>query len=159
MSIQTKVFQLPWPTWCLFNKTHFLSMDNKLTLISCPHKNVQYTNPNVTAVTSTCNIRWQTAVPHCACNTDDTRTDGKRRKVGKSYMKQQEIKFTFKTEQCNSSLITAMWKTVDAVQLSWNKKTINDNNCHTVKGPGASEPWGPETNYNQSINKSINSYS
>jgi len=27
----TKVFQLPWPTRCLFNKAHFLWMDNKLT--------------------------------------------------------------------------------------------------------------------------------
>jgi len=25
-------------------------------------------------------------------------------------------------------------KTVDAVQLSWNKNTINDNNCHTANG-------------------------
>jgi len=68
---------------------------------------VHYTNPNVTAVTSTCNLRQETAVPHCACNTDGTKPDGRRR-AHKSYRKQQELKFTFRTEQCNSSLLTAM---------------------------------------------------
>ena len=95
---------------------------------------MQYTNPNITAHTSTCNIRWQTAVPHCACNTDDTKIDGTRRRVGKPYRKQQELKFIFRTEQWNSSLLTAMWETVDVVQLSWNKEKINGNNCHTANG-------------------------
>jgi hypothetical protein len=54
-----------------------------------PQNCVQYTNPNVTAVTSACDIRWETAVPHCACNTDDIKTDGTRRRVGKPYRKQQ----------------------------------------------------------------------
>jgi hypothetical protein len=27
-----------------------------------------------------------------------------------------------------------MWKTVDGVQLSLNKKKINDNSCHTANG-------------------------
>ena len=74
------------------------------------------------------------AVPHCACNTDDTKTDSGRRRVGKHYRKQWKLKFTFRTEQWNSSLLTAMWKTVDAVQLIWNKKKINDNNFHTANG-------------------------
>ena len=83
---------------------------------------------------SACTIRCETAIPHCACNTDDTKTGARRRRVGKAYRKQQELKFTFRTEQCNFSLFTAMWKTVDAVQPSWKKKKINDNNCHTTNG-------------------------
>ena len=31
ISIQKKVFKLLWPKWSLFNKAHFLSMDNKLS--------------------------------------------------------------------------------------------------------------------------------
>jgi hypothetical protein len=47
-------------------------MDNKLS-------NIKHTNPNITALTSICNITLQRAVPHCACNTDGTKTDGRRR--------------------------------------------------------------------------------
>ena len=99
------------------------------------HKLCSTQNLNVRALSSTCNIRWQTAVPHCACNTDNTEADGRRKEeLINCNRKQQELKFTFTTEQCNSSLLPGMWKTVDAVQLSWNKNTINDNNCHTGNG-------------------------
>ena len=41
---------------------------------------------------------------HCACNIDGTETDGRRREeLVNCYRKQQELKFTFRTEQCNSS--------------------------------------------------------
>ena len=56
MSIQLNIFDLQWLTWRLFNKAYLLSMDNKLTHT---HKNVQYTNPDVTAVTNTCDIDKQ----------------------------------------------------------------------------------------------------
>jgi hypothetical protein len=47
--------------------------------------------------------------------------------------KQQELKFTTRTERCNSSLLTAMRTTVDTVQLSFNKNKINDN-FHRANG-------------------------
>ena len=44
----------------MFKKAYFLSMDNKLTHYLCSYKkNVQYTNPDVTAVTNTCDIDKQ----------------------------------------------------------------------------------------------------
>ena len=55
MSIQLNIFDLQWLTWRLFNKAYLLSMDNKLTHT----KNVQHTNPDVTAVTNTCDIDKQ----------------------------------------------------------------------------------------------------
>ena len=57
-----------------------------------------------------------------------------RREDDKYYTKQNNLKFTFRTAQYNSSLFTAMWKTVAAVKLSWNKKKINAINCHTANG-------------------------
>jgi hypothetical protein len=109
-------------------------MDKKLTHSFCSHKTVgSQQNPNFKAVSSTCNIRWETAVPDCVCNTDGTKTDCRRRRAARQYRK-WELKFTFRREQRNSSHLTALWKTVGAVQLSWNKKKINDNNFHIVNG-------------------------
>jgi len=108
-------------------------MDNKLTNYLCSYKKV-YSTQILLLQQSSCTIRCKTAIPHCACNTDDTKTEARRRRVGKAYRNQQELKFTFRTEQWNFSLFTAMRKTVDAVQLSWNRKKINDNNCHTANG-------------------------
>jgi hypothetical protein len=93
-------------------------MDSKLTYSFCSHKTVcSPQNPNVTAVTSTCNIRWETAVPDGACNTDGTKTDCRRRRAAKHYRKQWELKFTFRTEQQNSSRLTALEK--QWVQFNW----------------------------------------
>jgi hypothetical protein len=36
------------------------------------------------------------------------KTDGTRRTAGRPYSKQQELKFTLRTEQWNSSLLTGM---------------------------------------------------
>jgi hypothetical protein len=75
-------------------------MDNKLTHLLCSHKTVcSPQKPNVTAVTNTCNIRWETAVPDCAFNTDGNKTDGRRRRAAKQCRKQCELKFIFRTEQ------------------------------------------------------------
>jgi len=82
-------------------------MDNKLTNYLCSYKKVYSTQIQLLQK-SACTIRCETAIPHCACNTDDTKTDARRRRVGKAYRKQQELKFTFRTEQFNASLITAM---------------------------------------------------
>jgi hypothetical protein len=59
-------------------------------------------------VTNTGNFKEEKAVPHCTCNTDGTKTDGTRSTAGKPYRKQRELKYTFRTEQWNSSLLTAM---------------------------------------------------
>ena len=85
-------------------------MDNKLTHYLCSYKkNVQYTNPDVKAVTSTCNIeKQQYFILHAICNIVDTKTKGMGRTAGEPYGKQQELKFTCRTEHWNSSLPTAM---------------------------------------------------
>jgi hypothetical protein len=41
-------------------------------------------------------------------DTDDTKTDSTTTTASKPYRKQEELKFTLTTEQCNSSLLTAM---------------------------------------------------
>jgi len=43
MFIQPNIPEPPWSPWCLFNKAHFLSMDNQLTHSFCSHKKVRST--------------------------------------------------------------------------------------------------------------------
>jgi len=57
-----------------------------------------------------------------------------KRRVGKLLQETTGIKIYIQNRTMQFLNSSSNVKTVDAVQLSWNKKTINDNNCHTTNG-------------------------